>query len=80
MAPTVHHRRMSNGTSARVDSCQAGTCVCGMSGGPCAVGQTCTSEIWMSAARYPPQLFTSTPSALMPAMIRSGTTRAGGQS
>ena len=29
---------------------------------------------------YPPQLLTSTPSALMPAMMRSGTTRAGGQS
>src|SRR5438046_4185781 len=29
---------------------------------------------------YPPQLLTSTPSALMPAMMRSGRTRAGGQS
>ena len=29
---------------------------------------------------YPPQLVTSTPSALIPAMMRSGTTRAGGQS
>ena len=29
---------------------------------------------------YPPQLVTSTPSPLIPAMMRSGTTRAGGQS
>src|SRR2546425_10960442 len=41
---------------------------------PVRVGQTCTSGIWMSAARYPPQLFTSTPSPLIPAMMRSGTT------
>ncbi len=34
----------------------------------------------VTAARYPPQLLTSTPSALIPAMMRSGTTRAGGHS